>query len=330
MSAVSDFLTEPNFWWGGLAGTIVTGIVAPLLTARSLRASDRRKADQEDKMDTKKAEREDLRSNRQLIRETATAFSEVCSSIFEKAIDAKGIFNAVTDAAATMSGGIDKKALDKVEYSISLVDETKRITTAYNNLRVVAPVPVLDKATALNAAVIALISATTMPLAKPPLMAEAGKAMDDFTNAVRAELGLDPYTAADAVGARATYMETLTKQMNDYVKETQEEARRLGFLEPGFLEPGGLAMTTIKAGDLTGEHIGKFVGCHDPQSGFNYGAKIANIIRKDDGPNPGILLWLKHPAIPGGKSGHDDRSRLPFDHEVQLLEMPPGYGGVPQ
>jgi hypothetical protein len=161
VSALSDFLTEPNFWWGSLAGTLVTGVVAPLLTARSLRASDRRKADQEDRMDTKKAEREDLRSNRQLIRETATAFSEVCSSIFEKAIDAKGIFNAVADAAATMQGGIDKKALDKVEYSMNLIDETKRIATAYNNLRVVAPVPLLQKASALNAAVITLIGVTT-------------------------------------------------------------------------------------------------------------------------------------------------------------------------
>ena len=64
-------------------------------------------------------------------------------------------------------------------------------------------------------------------------------------------------------------METLTKQMNDYIKETQEEARRYGFLEPG-----SVPITTINAGDLTQDHVGKFVGCHDPESGFNYGAKI--------------------------------------------------------
>lgn len=315
MSGFVEFLTTPEF----LTGAFVSGLLGAGIGYLSTRNSDKRKM-----------AHEDLRSNRQIIRETATAFSEVCSLVIEKAIDAKGIFNAVMDAAATMSGSIDKKALDKVEYAVDLVDEMKRITTAFNNLRVVAPVPVLQKASALNAAVIALTQATTVPLAKPPLMAEAGKAFEDFTNAVRAELGLDPYTAEDADSARKTYMETLTKQMNDYIKETQEEARRLGFLEPGFLEPGAMKITTVKAGDLTKDHIGEFVGCHDPQSGFNYGAKIANVIRKDDGPNPGILLWLKHPAIPGGKAGHDDRSRLPFDHEVQLLEMPPGYGGVPQ
>jgi hypothetical protein len=36
------------------------------------------------------------------------------------------------------------------------------------------------------------------------MMAEAGIAMDDFTNAVRAEVGLDPHTAEDADGGRAT------------------------------------------------------------------------------------------------------------------------------
>lgn len=126
------------------------------------------------------------------------------------------------------------------------MDEAKRITTALNNLRVVAPVPVLQKASKLNAAILALTQATTVPLAKPPLIAEAGKAMEDSTNAVRAELGLDPYTAADAENARKSYMETLTKQMNDYIKETQDDARRFGFLEPG-----AVPITTIKAGDLT-------------------------------------------------------------------------------
>jgi hypothetical protein len=61
------------------------------------------------------------------------------------------------------------------------MDEAKRVTTAFNNLRVVAPVPVLQKASALNAAVLALTQATTVPLAKPPLMAEAAKAFEDFT-----------------------------------------------------------------------------------------------------------------------------------------------------
>jgi hypothetical protein len=317
MSAVSDFLTQPGFWWGVPLGAIVTGVVAPIITARSVRASDARKATQERAMDDRKAEREDLRSNRQILREAANAFSEVCSSVFEKAIDSKGVFNTVMDFVQNMNEIPDTKVMDKLEYAVDLMDETKRITTAYNHLRVVAPVAVLEKATALNVAVLQLCKATTQPLAKPPLMLQAGKAMEDFTNAVRAELGLDPFTAEDVNRVGTTYMEVLTKQMNDYIKETQAEARRFGFLEPGVVP-----ITTITAGDLTEEHVGKFVGCHDPASGFNYGAKILKVIRVEEGSRPGMLVRIQHPPIPGGQPAHQERMRLRFDQEVQLVDLP--------
>ncbi|WP_102143920.1 hypothetical protein [Mycobacterium hubeiense] len=204
-----------------------------------------------------------------------------------------------------------------MEYAVDLMDETKRITTAYNHLRVAAPVAVLEKASALNVAVIALCKATTVPLAKPPLMLQAGKAMEDFTNAVRAELELDPFTAEDVNRVGTTYMEALTKQMNDYIKETQDEAKKFGFLEPG-----AVPVTAIKAGDLTEEHVGKFVGCHDPGAGFNYGAKIITVIRVEEGNKPGMLVRIQHPPIPGGKPAHQERMRLPFDYEVQMVELP--------
>ncbi|BDB40153.1 hypothetical protein Mkiyose1665_53220 [Mycobacterium kiyosense] len=328
VSALSDFLTQPGFWWGVPLGAVVTGVIAPLITARSVRASDARKATQEREMLALKAEqdekaqvrkeaREDQESNRKIIRETATAFGEVCSAILEKAMDNKSIFNAVMDAALTMEGMPDKKALDKIEYSIDLMDETKKLTTAYNNLRVVAPVSLLRKATALNAAIMALVGATTMPLKKPPLMNQAGKAFDEFTNAVRAELGLDAYTAEDVERSKATYLDALQKQVSDYIKETQDEARRFGFLEPG-----SVPITTIQAGDLTEEHVGKFVGCHDPASGFNYGAKILKVIRVEEGSRPGMLVRIQHPPIPGGKPAHQERMRLRFEHEVQLVDLP--------
>ncbi|WP_157933487.1 hypothetical protein [Mycobacteroides abscessus] len=56
MSAVSDFLTQPGFWWGVPLGVVVTGVVAPIITARSVRASDKWKADQEREMLALKAE----------------------------------------------------------------------------------------------------------------------------------------------------------------------------------------------------------------------------------------------------------------------------------
>jgi hypothetical protein len=75
-------------------------------------------------------------------------------------------------------------------------------------------------------------------------MQQAGKAMEDFTNAVRAELGLEAFTAEDVNRVGTTYMEVLTKQMNVYIKETREEARKFGFLEPG-----AVPITAIQAGD---------------------------------------------------------------------------------
>lgn len=312
----AHILTTHEFWAGVPSGAVI-GLAGPLVAARASRKSDGRKADHDEKMHKLKVAQEDLRSNREILREAATNFSAVCSAVIEKALDPKSVFNSVMDAAQNMQGEFDKKAFEKIEFAINLMDEAKQITTAFNHLRVVAPVPVLDAATKLNAAVLALTRATTVPLAKPPLMAEAGKAMENFTNAVRGELGLDPYTADDAVSARQTYMETLTKQMNNYIKETQEEAHRFGFLEPG-----AVPITPIKAGDLTEEHVGKFVGCHDPDSGFNYGAKILKVIRVEEHQFPGMLVRIQHPPIPGGKAAHQERMRLPFDHEVQLVALP--------
>ncbi len=130
MSAVSDFLTQSSFWWGGLAGALVTGVVAPIITARSVRASDRRKATQEERMHTLKVEQEDMRSNRQILREAANEFSAVCSAVFEKAIDSKGVFNTVMDFVQNMNEIPDTKAMDKLEYAVDLMDETPRAAGA--------------------------------------------------------------------------------------------------------------------------------------------------------------------------------------------------------
>lgn len=147
MSGFVEFVTTPEF----LTGSFVSGLLGAGMGYLSTRNSDKRKM-----------AHEDLRSNRQIIRETATAFSEVCSAVIEKAIDSKNVFNSVLDAAQNMQRELDKKALEKVQYAVDLMDEAKRVTTAFNNLRVVAPVPVLQKASALNVAVLALTQATTL------------------------------------------------------------------------------------------------------------------------------------------------------------------------
>jgi len=49
-----------------------------------------------------------------------------------------------------------------------------------------------------------------------------------------------------------------------------------------------ISIKRIRADELTHEHIGKFLGCHDPQAGANYGAKIMNVIRQEEHKNPGM------------------------------------------
>ncbi|MEV6100683.1 hypothetical protein [Nocardia sp. NPDC051981] len=335
MSTTSDFLSQPGFWWGVPAGAIIAGTIGPYITARSVRASDRRKAEQEVRMDERKALRENRQSNQKILRETATAFGEACSSVIEKAIDSKAIFNAVRDAAVTAAGIPDEKEQEKIEFATDLMDEAKKVTTSYNNLRVVAPVAVLEKAVALNTAIIALTRATTLPLSRPPLMNQASLAFEAYTNSVRAELDLEAFTADDTSKAAATYLETLKRQVDEYIKETKDQARRLGFLEPDsvadpsdgsfeIVPPGALRDTAIKAGALTQEHVGKHLGCHDTKSGFNYGAKILQIRRDEASERPGMLLKILHPPFPDGRPEREEQLRMRFSQDLQLLDLPAG------
>lgn len=48
--------------------------------------------------------------------------------------------------------------------------------------------------------------------------------------------------------------------------------------------------TRIKARDLTQSHLGKFVGCFDPDIGANYPAKILKIVHVNEGKVPGVSV----------------------------------------
>lgn len=159
MSGFVEFVLTPEF---------LTGVSVPLLLGGLAYFSTRNS-------DTRKMKHEDLKSNRQILRETANEFSAVCSSVFEKAIESKGVFNTIMDFVQNMNEIPDAKAMDKLEYAVDLMEETKRITTAYNHLRVAAPVAVLEKASALNAAVLALCKATTVPLRQAALDVSGGE-----------------------------------------------------------------------------------------------------------------------------------------------------------
>lgn len=354
MSPVSDFLTEPSFWWGSLAGSLVTSVVAPLITARSVRASDKRKADQEREMLALKAEqdekaqarkeaREDKLRDQQNLQTAAMEFVEVASDILVTTIDIKGTWNFMRDAFYNRTGQDDPMAEAKFDHSEKVMTAQMRIALPVNKLKLVAPTEVLDAVTRATAAIMTTVQQTTEPFAGRVAHKTASDELNKFISVFREAAGRDSYTDEATQAQVYAFMETFKKQVADYIEEAKADMKAAGFKttpwdkpsaddkspEPGtearrvgFVEAGAVPITTIRAGDLTENHVGKFLGCNDPQTGFNYGAKIVSVTRVDNGPKPGIVLRLAHPPMPSGKPAHGTQSLLRFDQEVQLVEIP--------
>ncbi|WP_406272547.1 hypothetical protein OH799_32975 [Nocardia sp. NBC_00881] len=112
MSPVSDFFTQPGFGWGALFGA---GVVGPVIAGWSLRASDKRKADQEHSVLNRKEVREDQLREQQTVFDAATGLAAECSDVLMNAIDTKGMFNALRDAFITGTGKPDPNAAGKLD-----------------------------------------------------------------------------------------------------------------------------------------------------------------------------------------------------------------------
>ncbi|QNJ90970.1 hypothetical protein HZU40_22410 [Mycolicibacterium fluoranthenivorans] len=185
MSALSDFLTEPSFWWGGLAGSCVTAVVAPLITARSVRASDRRKATQENAIQDRKEKHEAKLRDEESLYNAAMDFVGVCTEVLENSVDAKGAFNAIRDMVFNDAGADDPKADEKIDQALKVTEETKRLMVPYNKLRSIAPNNVIDAAVDVNAAMLAVLRATPEPFAQPITRKAAADALEKFINVNR-------------------------------------------------------------------------------------------------------------------------------------------------
>ena len=111
-----------------------------------------------------------------------------------------------------------------------------------------------------------------------------------------------------------------TSWENWYMSDDAEPQQEI-FVTDGPETKAVVSNTRIKASDLTQEHVGKFVGCHDADSGVNYGAKILRIARRDEGKAPGVSIWLRHPALSSGRPARDGRAHVQFDQEFELIEM---------
>ena len=86
-------------------------------------------------------------------------------------------------------------------------------------------------------------------------------------------------------------------------------------------DPWGGHRTPITADQLTDDHVGRFIECHDPASGANYGAEILRIARREDGRAPGVSVWLRHPTLPSGRRSRDGQAHVRFEEVFQLIDM---------
>lgn len=77
--------------------------------------------------------------------------------------------------------------------------------------------------------------------------------------------------------------------------------------------------TPIRADELTDEHVGQLIECHDPSSGYNYGAEILRIVRREEGKAPGVSVWLRHPTLPSGRRSREGQAHVRFDEVFQLI-----------
>ncbi|QOH56247.1 hypothetical protein [Rhodococcus rhodochrous] len=240
MSALSDFLTESSFWWGTGVGTIVAGTAGPLITAKALKASDRRKAKQEDKTNqdrrdfeekqAKAAREHDEKVQREKrAYEACTEFYTLTTEILTGAIDVDGTFNMVRDTALTVSGQADPNVEAKIAFATEQTENLTKLGTVYNKVKFNAPKPIVGYATQLFQSVSAVNRTMTEPWAKLVALKTASEQLGIFMNGYRTHYGEEPYVEEDANVDSQTFLGLLEKQRDQFIEETKRDLRAAGF-----------------------------------------------------------------------------------------------------
>ena len=221
----AHIFTTHEFWTGG----VIVGGRGSVGTYFSTRASDRRKFKQENTVLDRKETREDKLREEESLYAAASEFTEVCTDILTNSIDAKGAFNAIRDMFYGRAGKADPKADDKLDHATKVTEQTKRIAVPFNKLRMVAPNNVLEAATQLNGAVLAVLRTTTEPFATPVTLKTAGDQLDNFINVFRKEIGREEYTQSTAQKQAVSFLGNLKKQVDAYMEEAKQEMKDAGF-----------------------------------------------------------------------------------------------------
>ncbi|MEU6563335.1 hypothetical protein [Nocardia nova] len=83
---------------------------------------------------------------------------------------------------------------------------------------------------------------------------------------------------------------------------------------------GEVSIRRVLAEDIDESYVGRFVGCHDPERGVNYQARILKTRRFDSGPRPGLTVWLRHGQVLDRQS-YDEKIHVPFSKEFEILDI---------
>jgi hypothetical protein len=225
----SHVLTTHQFWAGVPFGVVTAGVIAPIITARSVRPSDRRKAEQEEKAQTRNEQREDKLRDEESLYGAALEFAQVATEILIGTIDTKRIFNILRDWFNNQTGQDDPKAMDKFDHSERVLEAQKRIAVPMNKLKMFAPTNVLDAASRLTTALTTTAPYTTDPVAQQVARKAAGEELANFTNVFRAEVGKDQYSEGAQREAALSFLDILRKQTDDLVEESMDAMRAAGF-----------------------------------------------------------------------------------------------------
>jgi predicted metal-dependent hydrolase len=221
----AHMFTTHEFWTGGL----VVGGLGSFTTYFSTRASDRRMAKQEEKMQARHDEREDKLRQQESLYTAAMEFVEVSTDILVTTIDIKGVFNAMRDLFNTRAGLDDPMAEAKFDHSEKVMDAQMRIGVPVNKLKLVAPVNILDSAMRASLAIMTAVRQTTQPFAKPVAYRAASDELNNFYNVFRQEVGREPYSDERAREQALSFMETLKKEVDDYMEEAKADMKAAGF-----------------------------------------------------------------------------------------------------
>lgn len=220
-------------------GGVIGALIGAFGQARTSRASDERRADQErisrehqvQQELTAREHADKIRAEERMY-EVATQFAKTAKEVASSAVDIDGIFNSVRDWALNDADMRDPNVVSKTEFATRRVKDVKRLAEGVGDLQLVAPPTIIAAAQNVFLTAQAQAQGMTETLMEPVLTKALGGAITDFVAAFRAETAQEEYTATHAQEAAVSLMQKMEADVAAFMSEYQAEARRRGIPVP--------------------------------------------------------------------------------------------------